>query len=70
MDKHHSSCSPFDKSLVWLCYQCGMTEDASEIRVALAELVARCEGPEGVRADGTNIDTLKAHVALGDLQTR
>lgn len=31
----------------------------------LEELVKRCDGQEGVRADGSNIDTLRAHAALG-----
>lgn len=31
---------------------------------ALIELVKRCDGSEGVRADGSNIDTLAAHMAL------
>lgn len=31
---------------------------------ALQDLVARCDGDEGVRADGSNIDTLAAHAAL------
>lgn len=33
---------------------------------ALRELVERIDGPEGVRADGSNPDTLEAHAALGD----
>jgi len=31
---------------------------------ALKELVLRCDGADGVRADGSNIDTLAAHAAL------
>jgi hypothetical protein len=31
---------------------------------ALAELVNRCDGEAGVRADGSNIDTRWAHVVL------
>lgn len=34
---------------------------------ALRSLVERCDGDECVRADGSNIDTLAAHVALGDM---
>ena len=37
------------------------------LRKALRDLVDRCDGPEGVRADGSNISTLDAHGALGDL---
>ena len=33
---------------------------------ALRDLVNRCDGPEGVRADGSNICTANAHAALGD----
>lgn len=40
---------------------------AEDPRAALRELVTRCDGPDGVRADGSNIDTLVAHAALGDL---
>jgi hypothetical protein len=35
-----------------------------ELRAALAELTARCDGEEGVRADGSNIQTMRAHAAL------
>lgn len=31
---------------------------------ALKELVARCDGAEGVRADGSNIQTIQAHAAI------
>jgi len=31
---------------------------------ALHELVKRCDGEEGVRADGSNIQTIAAHAAL------
>ena len=43
--------------------------DAARIQVlrdALREMVTRCDGAEGVRADGSNIDTTAAHAALGD----
>jgi hypothetical protein len=33
---------------------------------ALRDLVTRCDGAEGMRADGSNIDTTAAHAALGD----
>lgn len=39
----------------------------AELEAALRELVQRCDGEQGVRKDGSNIDTLAAHVALGDL---
>ena len=41
-------------------------EQVNDLWDALRDLVDRCDGPEGVRADGTNIDTLRAHAALGD----
>lgn len=31
---------------------------------ALTDLVTRCDGKEGVRPDGSNIDTLRAHMAI------
>lgn len=37
---------------------------APELFEALQDLVARCDGEEGVRPDGSNIDTLRAHMAL------
>jgi hypothetical protein len=43
----------------------GIAHDLETMRHALADLVRRCDGPEGVRADGSNIDTLAAHAALG-----
>jgi len=36
----------------------------NELFAALKELVDRCDGPEGVRADGSNIQTMRAHAAL------
>jgi len=35
---------------------------------ALEKLVRRCDGPEGVRADGSNIDTLEAAMILKTLK--
>lgn len=34
---------------------------APDLLEALKDLVARCDGEEGVRADGSNIDTAWAH---------
>ena len=45
----------------------GLSDDCRRLAAALESLVARCDGAEGVRADGSNIDTLDAHAALGDL---
>jgi hypothetical protein len=36
----------------------------NEILAALSDLVARCDGAEGVRADGSNIQTMAAHAVL------
>ena len=36
----------------------------AEMFQELQSLVERCDGPEGVRADGSNIDTSRAHAAL------
>lgn len=38
-----------------------------ELVEALKELVARCDGAEGVRADGSNIQTHNAHALLTKL---
>lgn len=38
----------------------------ARLYVALRKLVVRCDGAEGVRADGSNICTYEAHAALGD----
>ncbi len=38
----------------------------SALAAALRALVDRCDGAEGVRADGSNIDTCAAHAVLGD----
>jgi len=37
---------------------------APDLLEALRDLVARCDGSEGVRADGSNIETLAAHLAI------
>jgi hypothetical protein len=41
-------------------------KQAARLREALAELVNRCDGDEGVLIDGSNIQTIGAHAALGD----
>lgn len=43
-----------------------MYHEVERLRKALRDLVDRCDGPEGVRADGSNIPTMDAHAALGD----
>lgn len=37
---------------------------APDLLRALKDLVARCDGDEGVRADGSNIDTAWAHAII------
>lgn len=37
---------------------------AEQMAAALEELVQRCDGAEGVRADQSNIQTIRAHAAL------
>jgi len=37
---------------------------APELLAALRDLVERCDGEEGVRADGSNIQTMRAHAAI------
>ncbi len=38
--------------------------DNAELFAALWELVQRCDGAEGVRHDGSNIQTVQAHTVL------
>lgn len=56
-----------DEALLWIqardvCVVLG--ERVCAEHDALENLVERCDGAEGVRADGSNIDTLAAHIAL------
>ena len=37
---------------------------APDLLTALQDLVERCDGAEGVRADGSNIQTMRAHAAI------
>jgi hypothetical protein len=41
-----------------------------ELVATLAELVERCDGEEGVRADGSNIQTMRAHAVLAKFQVQ
>lgn len=47
-----------DRETAYLC------AGADRLWAALLHLVRRCDGEEGVRPDGSNIDTLAAHAAL------
>lgn len=40
-----------------------------ELVAALVELVERCDGDEGVRPDGSNIQTMRAHAILAKVQS-
>ena len=40
-------------------------EQIAKMREVLEDLTLRCDGAEGIRADGSNIQTIKAHAALG-----
>ena len=53
-----------------LDYEEGPDQDPptrGDLIAALQDLVTRCDGKEGVRADGSNIDTLRAHTLLDRL---
>ena len=41
-----------------------MAENAREVLESLEDLVERCDGAEGVRSDGSNIQTIRAHAAI------
>lgn len=41
---------------------------APDLYEALRELVSRCDGDAGVRADGSNIETMQAHAALDKVE--
>lgn len=40
----------------------------AELVEALRELVERCDGVEGVRGDGSNIQTMRAHALLARIE--
>ena len=44
--------------------QAAQTDPLVEALEALRDLVARCDGEQGVREDGSNIDTTKQHAIL------
>ena len=59
--------SAFWDSVIWGAGVIDSTADKAdntELLEALEELVARCDGEEGVRADGTNIHTMRAHAII------
>jgi hypothetical protein len=47
-----------------------VTRERDELIEALRDLVRRCDGDEGVRSDGSNIDTLAAHIVLVEILER
>lgn len=46
------------------CPACRVRAAAPALVAALRELVMRCDGDAGIRADGSNIETAQAHAAL------
>jgi len=47
-----------------------MNQQELELYTALDELVMRCDGEEGVRADGSNIQTIRAHAVLAKIEEK
>jgi hypothetical protein len=43
-------------------------KERGELLESLADLVTRCDGPEGVRADGSNLQTMAAHAVLDEIE--
>ena len=54
----------------WIIVHCPLHAAAPELLKALRELVLRCDGAEGVRADGSNIQTMRAHALLRELDEK
>jgi hypothetical protein len=42
---------------------------APDLLAALIDLTTRCDGEEGVRADGSNIQTMRAHAAIAKAES-
>ncbi len=40
----------------------------ADLLAALIDLTLRCDGPEGVRADGSNIQTIRAHAVIAKFE--
>lgn len=49
---------------------CRCRNDRAELLAALKALVTRCDGDEGVREDGSNIDTCAARAAIAKAEGR
>lgn len=47
-----------------------LTARVAELEAALRELTERCDRDDGMREDGSNIDTIRAHAALGDFAAK
>jgi hypothetical protein len=47
MSEHHPSCTPNDRSLIWLCAQCGVCESAEDILTERNAAEERCERLQG-----------------------
>lgn len=67
-----------DNCAVVSCQDCRLTDEAvanarliaaaPDLLAALIDLVERCDGEEGIRADGSNIETMRAHAAISRAQ--
>lgn len=42
----------------------------AELLAALKKLVERCDGSEGVREDGSNIETIHAHALIENIEVQ
>ena len=56
-----------DMKEYWETYSMRMEAERNELLSVLQELVDRCDGDEGVRADGSNIQTIRANALLAKL---
>ena len=61
--KHHASCKPNDRTLVFLCSQCGLREDAEALLRLLAAAPCGCGG-----AQCMNIIAALGDPGLSDLE--
>ena len=52
----------------WETYSLRMEAERNELLLVLKDLVNRCDGSEGVMADGSNIQTIRANVLLAKLE--
>ncbi len=60
VSKHHPSCTPSDRDLVWLCAQCGGHESAENLEMPSAVRLALKVILNHVEPDWENCKTLVA----------